>query len=137
MKYDPEKHHRRSIRLKGYDYTDAGTYYVTIVTRDREQLFGAILGGAMQLNAAGQIADDCWRAIPEHFPDVVLDAFVIMPNHVHGVIILNDAGRGTINHASAPPPRPDRPILGRAIHRRAWSLGSCDSKIMTFGKNLA
>jgi REP element-mobilizing transposase RayT len=95
MKYDPQKHHRKSIRLKGYDYTRAGVYFITLVAYQRECLFGNIVNGDMQLSTMGGIADKHWRAIPEHFRQVELGAYVVMPNHVHGIIILHD-GRGTV-----------------------------------------
>ena len=94
-KFDPNKHHRRSIRLKGYDYSQAGAYYVTIVTYQRDCLFGDIMNKEMILNDFGKVADECWSAIPEHFPLVELGAYVVMPNHVHGIIVIHD-GRGTI-----------------------------------------
>ena len=97
-KFDPNKHHRRSIRLKGYDYSQAGAYYVTIVTYQRDCLFGDIMNKEMILNDFGKIADECWSAIPEHFPLVELGAYVVMPNHVHGIIVIHD-GRGTIYRA--------------------------------------
>ncbi len=89
-KFDPQKHHRRSIRLPGYDYSQAGAYYVTIVTYQRDCLFGEIENEIMILNDFGKIADECWRAIPEHFPTVELGAHVVMPNHVHGIIVIRD-----------------------------------------------
>jgi putative transposase len=92
-KFDPKIHHRKSIRLKGYDYSQAGAYFVTMVTYHRDCLFGKIENGEMVLNDLGKIADECWRAIPEHFPNVDLDTHVIMPNHAHGVIVINDDGR--------------------------------------------
>ncbi len=88
MKYDPKIHHRRSIRLKRYDYSQPGAYFVTIVTRQRECLFGEIVGGEMKLNDWGEIADECWRAIPEHFPNVESGAHIVMPNHVHGIVVI-------------------------------------------------
>jgi putative transposase len=91
-KFDPQKHHRHSIRLQGYDYSQTGAYYVTIVTRHRECLFGEIVSAEMVLNEYGKIADECWLAIPEHFPNVELGAYVIMPNHVHGVIVIRASG---------------------------------------------
>jgi len=94
MKYDPQKHHRRSIRLKGYDYTQAGAYFVTIVAWQREMLFGDIVNGEMVLNRKGYIVRDAWFDLPNHYPHVELGAFVIMPNHVHGIIVLIDDGRG-------------------------------------------
>ena len=97
-KLDPQNRHRRSIRLPEYDYTQTGAYFVTVVTDGRDCLFGAVVDGEMQLNDFGKIADECWWAIPDHFPFVELGAHVIMPNHVHGIIIINAAevmsGRG-------------------------------------------
>ncbi len=90
-KFDPKKHHRKSIRLQGYDYSQEGAYYVTIVTYHRDCLFGEIVNEEMFLNEYGKIADECWRAISEHFPFVELGAYIIMPNHAHGIIaIYND-----------------------------------------------
>jgi len=88
--YDPQKHDRRSIRLRGHDYASPGAYFVTICTQDRQCLFGDVVGGDMQLNDGGRVAEECWWAIPKHFPHAALDAFVVMPNHVHGVIMMTD-----------------------------------------------
>ena len=88
-KYDPQRHHRRSIRLPDYDYSRPGAYFITMVTYQRDCLFGNIVDGKMHLSAMGQIAEEHWRLIPEHFPQVELGAYVIMPNHVHGIIIIN------------------------------------------------
>lgn len=98
MNFDPQKHHRRSIRLKEYDYAQPGGYFVTIVTYQRDLLFGEIVDDEMALNDFGKIANECWREIPEHFPNVELGAYVVMPNHVHGIITITD-GRGTIYRA--------------------------------------
>ena len=99
--YDPLRHHRHSIRLKGYDYTRPGAYFVTICTHERICLFGDVVNGKMELNEYGDIAQECWLAIPEHFANARLDAFVIMPNHVHGIIILTESSVGA-THASPP-----------------------------------
>ncbi len=88
MPYDPFKHHRRSIRLRGYDYTQAGAYFVTLLTHNRECRFGDVVNGEMHANALGQIIAECWDALPAHFPNVELDAFVVMPNHVHAIIVI-------------------------------------------------
>ena len=87
-KFDPQKHHRHSIRVQGYDYAQNGAYFVTIVTRHRDFLFGKIVNAEMVLNEYGKIADECWRAIPEHFLNVESGAYVIMPNHVHGIVVI-------------------------------------------------
>lgn len=95
MKFDPQKHHRRSIRLKGYDYSQAGAYFVTIVAWQREMLFGEIVNGEMKLNRYGNIVRDAWFDLKNHYRHVELGTFVIMPNHVHGIFILvDDVGRG-------------------------------------------
>ena len=80
------RHHRRSIRLKNYDYSQSGIYFVTICTKNREHIFCSIENGETKLSEEGIIADKCWMEIPTHFPDVVLHEYVIMPNHIHGII---------------------------------------------------
>jgi putative transposase len=94
MPYDPDEHRRRSIRLKGHDYSQPGAYFVTICTRDRECLFGHVVNGEMRLNEAGEIARRCWQDIPDHFPLIELDAFVLMPNHVQGIIVIHESCKG-------------------------------------------
>ncbi len=92
MQYDPFKHHRRSIRLKDYDYSREGAYYVTIVAQNRLCLFGDVTNAEMILNDAGEMLQSQWFALPERFPNVDLDEFVIMPNHFHGIIVITDKG---------------------------------------------
>ncbi len=87
-KFDPDKHHRRSFRLRGYDYAQAGAYFVTIVTQGRQCLFGEVVESEMRLNEYGRVVVECWNGLPGHYPHVGLDAFVVMPNHVHGVLEL-------------------------------------------------
>jgi REP element-mobilizing transposase RayT len=90
MKFNPEIHHRHSIRLKGYDYSQAGAYFVTIVTHDREPILGEIVNREMRLNKNGRIVEYAWLDLPKHYRNVVLGAFIIMPNHLHCIIILTD-----------------------------------------------
>jgi putative transposase len=90
----PGVHHRRSIRLKGYDYTQAGAYFITIVTHDRQRLFGRIISRRMRLSPFGEIARDAWLESPLHQSAIVLDAFVVMPDHFHGIVIVRDGGTG-------------------------------------------
>jgi len=93
MRYDPIKHHRRSIRLRGHDYSDPGEYYVTICTHNRECVLGEIKDGEMRLSNAGEIAERCWYEIPQHFENVGLGEFVTMPNHLHVIILLRGISR--------------------------------------------
>jgi putative transposase len=82
-----DRHHRRSIRLKGYDYSLAGAYFVTISTQDRVCVFGDVVAGVMRLNEAGRMVSTEWDTLLARFPGVDLDAFVVMPNHIHGIIV--------------------------------------------------
>lgn len=88
MKFDPAKHHRRSIRLKEYDYAQAGVYFVTICTQQRLSLFGDVVAGELLLNAAGEMVQTEWLALPQRFPNIALEEFVVMPNHFHGVVAI-------------------------------------------------
>ena len=97
MQHNPEKHHRRSIRLKGYDYTNTGAYFITICTHQKVCLLGDIVNGEMQLNAYGRVVEFEWFKTAELRGNIVLDAFVIMPNHVHGTIIITR--RGVLQYA--------------------------------------
>jgi putative transposase len=97
MKYDPEKHHRRSIRLKGFDYSSPGAYFITICVQHRECLFGEIADGTMHLNPAGEMVTHWWVELNQKFPSIQIDPFVVMPNHFHGIIAI-------------PATSPDRPV---------------------------
>ena len=94
MVYNPQLHHRRSIRLKNHDYASPGGYFVTICTHDREHIFGQIRNREMILNEFGAIATNCWNALPEHFPHIRLDASIVMPNHFHGILWINQYPEG-------------------------------------------
>jgi len=88
IQYKPENHHRRSIRLAGYNYKQSGAYFVTIVTQNRNCLLGDITAGEIVLNDTGQIAQASWNGLSSRFPVVSLDYFVVMPNHIHGIIMV-------------------------------------------------
>ena len=92
MNDHPERHHRRSIRLRGFDYSQPGAYFVTVVTQERACLFGEVARGEIRLNEYGEIVRAYWNDLPRHYPNVGLDAFCVMPNHVHGIIVLVRAG---------------------------------------------
>jgi len=103
MAYGTGKRHRRSIRLKGYDYSQEGAYFLTVCTQGRLRLFGDIIAGEMELNAAGRMVRTEWDALPQRFPTAELDAFVVMPNHIHGIIVIhNVAPPGATSNPDAP-----------------------------------
>jgi REP element-mobilizing transposase RayT len=113
MKFDPDIHHRRSIRLRDYDYSREGTYFVTVCVLGRECLLGAVEGGEMVPNAAGWVVQTTWNELPKRFPNIELDEFVVMPNHLHGIIVIEGARgamdlgameQGAMNCAPTPPP---------------------------------
>jgi len=124
MSYDPFKHHRRSIRLKGYDYSQAGAYFVTICEANRECIFGEIVDGEVHPNQFGEIVLKWWNELPTYYAPVDLDEFVVMPNHVHGIIVImddvtgeprpnnsDDVGAG-LSRPSAPP---EKRTLGQLV----------------------
>lgn len=109
--FDPSLHHRRSIRLRGYDYSQGSTYFVTIVAHGGEPLFGRVSPRGVALSQAGQIVHETWEALPHHYPHVVLDAWIIMPDHVHGLLWLTSEGE----RGEAGRPRPALSEIVRAL----------------------
>ncbi|MDP2335110.1 MAG: hypothetical protein Q8N05_01415 [Bacteroidota bacterium] len=93
-KYNPQHHHRRSIRLKGYDYSQDGLYFITVCCQNRKCWFGKIENEEMIFNEYGQIASNEWIKLTDRFPNFELDVFQIMPNHIHAIISLNTVGAG-------------------------------------------
>jgi REP element-mobilizing transposase RayT len=91
MEFDKDIHHRKSIRLRAYDYSQPGAYFITICTHQRQPLFGDIVDDGMMLNAAGLMVEKCWREIPQHYPGIELGEQVVMPNHFHGIVHISDA----------------------------------------------
>jgi len=101
MSYNPDIHNRQSIRLKGYDYSQAGLYFITICCQDRVCRFGCIENGKMMLNDAGKIAETCWFEIPQHFPNAILHEYVVMPNHIHGIVELKSDNVAGVENVGA------------------------------------
>ena len=120
-KYDPEKHHRRSIRLKGYDYAQPGAYFVTVVAQDRTCFFGDVANGEVRLNNAGCMVQAAWTDLSIHYPGLECGAFVVMPNHIHGIIIVggqfiapsDGSGKGAMNWGG----------INQGVMNRAPTLG--------------
>jgi len=102
------KHRRKAIRLQGYDYSQPGEYFVTICSKDREHLFGKIEEGKMQLNEFGEIVSSCWKDLPNHYTCALTDEFVIMPNHVHGIIVITEPN--PVGEGSEPSPTRRHPL---------------------------
>ncbi|HZS78608.1 MAG TPA: hypothetical protein VFA41_18500 [Ktedonobacteraceae bacterium] len=107
MPYDPDKHHRRSVRLKGYDYSSPGTYFVTICTHQRRMLFGEIVDGNMYTNDIGDAVRWIWNTLPDSFAFLRLDTYVIMPNHLHAMLHFVESNN----------PDTRNPTLGQVIRR--------------------
>lgn len=103
LQYDRTIHHRRSIRLRGYDYSRVGAYFVTVCTQNQLCLFGEIVNGAMELNGAGRIVQYVWEEIPIHYQDIETEEFVVMPNHIHGIIVIAGPPHKQIKPVGAAP----------------------------------
>ena len=88
MSYDPDRHHRRSIRLQGYDYAQAGAYFITLCTQGRARLFGRVTHGVVELTDIGRIVEEEWARTPAARLNVELDAYVVMPDHIHGILVI-------------------------------------------------
>jgi putative transposase len=86
MLYDPDVHHRRSIRLKGFDYSSVNAYFVTVCVEKRRCQLGEIANSEMVLNECGKVVVECWTDLPNHYSNIQLDQYVVMPNHFHGII---------------------------------------------------
>jgi len=132
MTYDPEHHHRRSIRLRGYDYAQAGAYFVTVCVEGRECSFGTIIDGVMRLNDAGRMVERWWLELNNKYPTVDTDEYSVMPNHFHGVILItaddvgaalcgrpiaDESGQQPLGHPHGDAPTDDvrAPLCGRPI----------------------
>jgi REP element-mobilizing transposase RayT len=106
---------RRSIRLKGYDYSQPGAYFVTLCVRKGECTLGDVSNGEVVLSDLGQIAHGFWARVPTHFPNVSIDTFVVMPNHVHAIVVIHDPDRGEGGGRDAVTSPLRRPTLGQIV----------------------
>jgi putative transposase len=142
MTYNPDIHHRRSIRLQNFDYASAGAYFVTICTQLRECLFGEVVDDVMVANDAGRMVESVWYGLPERFSGIELDAFVILPNHVHFILFLVGAPLVVENiRADAKPSAGTRPapttvgeIVGafKSVTTHGYSMGVAKSGWASF-----
>jgi putative transposase len=104
-----EKYRNESFRMTGHDYSSGGKYFITICTRGMVPYFGILSCGKMNLSQTGQIANETWLDLPKHFPNVTLDEFIIMPNHIHGIIIIVPVRPLHATALQQPPPPPNIP----------------------------
>ncbi len=146
-------HHRRSIRLKGYDYASPGAYFITLVTNQRRLLFGAIAEGEMLPNDPGHMVEAAWVSLPERYSSIEIEAFVVMPNHLHGIIVIRGdvgatfmvaQGRAGMNPAPTVTTHAERtsPALGsimgafKSLTTGAYSRGVRDARWTPFDRHL-
>jgi len=123
MKYDPKKHHRRSIRLKGYDYSRPGWYFITINCKNRARLFGKVKDEKMILNDAGRMVESQWLALKDRFSNIELHEFQVMPDHFHSILeitvtatVAATVGATTrVAPTAAEPPPPRKITVGDII----------------------
>ena len=120
-----QKYRIESARLKGWDYRNPGYYFVTICTKDRAHYFGYISDSQMHLSAAGEIAAQCWREIPIHHPNVELDEFMVMPNHLHGILVIRE------HIAALPGGVPVETLHATSLHVHATSLREPEKSIIS------
>ena len=128
MKYNPDAHRRRTIRLRGYDYSQGGMYFITICAENCKCLFGSITDGKMSTNDFGRAVKQCWNTIPFHFPHATLDEFIVMPNHIHGIIALQEkdlpykvSSDGAVGAKNFSPPRGTSRTIGSIV--RGFKIG--------------
>jgi putative transposase len=122
--FDRHKHHRRSIRLPGYDYSEPGTYFVTLCTYSRECLLGDVHAGAVRLSDCGLVAREEWLRTARLPAEIQLDAFVVMPNHLHGIVIIKGYGERVGAMAANVGAQSLAPLQQPPLYRPRRSLGS-------------
>jgi REP element-mobilizing transposase RayT len=131
-------HYRRSMRLKGYDYCRKGLYFITVCVQNRECLFGEISNGEMVLNEYGKIIQTVWNELPQHYTNVQLGEFVVMPNHIHGIIVITDtavgAGLGVVGAGLKPAPTHGLTEIVRAL--KTFSARQINKMRGTVGERL-
>lgn len=101
---------RKLNRLGGYDYSQDGYYFVTICTKNHENFFGKIKNGKMFLNDYGQIVQNQWIGLPDHYQNCILDEYIVMPNHIHGIVIINNKNNNIVGNGLKPFPTPLKPF---------------------------
>jgi putative transposase len=124
MPYDPNIHHRRSIRAHNYDYTEAGAYFLTLCTHQKQCLFGEIIEAEMKLNRFGDFVYRNWLSTEFIRDEVILDHFVVMPNHFHAIVFFVQLDTVKLNNKTADIEKPTSSNGETKLRRSAKSLGS-------------
>lgn len=135
MKYrSSSRTSRRSLRLPDYDYSQPGAYFVTIITRQRECLFGKIVNSKMQPNEAGKIVWDVWKSLPARYPHISIDAAVVMPNHFHGIVIIEEYPANSPSRVGAAVhelPLHETPLHETPLHETSLQERMKERRVMT------
>jgi putative transposase len=125
MRFDPDWQHRQSIRLPKMDYSRTGLYFVTICAHGRACIFGEIENSEIQLTHAGRTVQSTWNDLPKHYPHAALDSFIVMPNHVHGVLELRELDPGSApRHTLSEVVRAFKSFSARRINKRRGVPGA-------------
>ena len=133
MGYEPEKYNRRSMRMKGYDYSLPGAYFVTLLASGRKHLFWKVNLDQVELNEIGKIVEYCWLKIPNYFDNIKLDEYVIMPDHLHGIIFIEAAlGKGEVFAGNAPNEVETQSANTSPLRPRGTKKGSLGAIIQNF-----
>jgi len=127
MAYNPRIHHRRSIRLRGYDYRRPGFYFFTTCIKHMRCILGEVVDGEMHCNPLGEQVWEIWRGLPDHYAHVRLDSFVVMPNHAHGIVELLDI--------PMPPGKRRHPFSEVVRSFKSFSASRINEQLMTPGQN--
>ena len=142
MSYDPSKHLRRSTRLKEWDYSTNGMYFITACVQRRLCLFGSVIDGCMILNSAGEMVENIWQEIPQHYSGIDIDEYVIMPNHFYGIIVIDHddvgappRGRPLVESTGIEPPSETGQAQGPAPTKKRLSLGDAVGRFETLTMN--
>jgi len=112
-----------TTRLNGYDYSKPGNYFITICTKDRKPLFGDIIDEKIKLSKTGKIVSECWLDLPNHYPNIILDEFIVMPNHIHGIIIIRNGSENNLNHGLSEFIRAFKSFSSRRINKLIVETG--------------
>src|SRR5579883_3387314 len=131
MRFNPTIHKRRSIRLSGWNYSQSGGYFITLCTQGRECLFGDIISEEMCLNPTGQGVRALWAQLPAWFPGIILDEFIVMPNHLHGILFLGNWNEGEDENGGAASSTPTK-VLEEKIEKDR--NGDADCRAPTLGR---